>query len=144
MASDTVPFAQESRLLCAILSAQTAALRERIAGSMAFERLMRCADLLAGLAAQLPAGSEPAAAAARLGQALDELAFHDAQQQDWARQTADLVARALNLLAAEGDPQQTLSPGRLWGFYVSEDQRQLHAAVLAEQAAGREPERPGS
>jgi hypothetical protein len=145
MPSDTAPFAQDSRLLCAILAAQAAALRERIAGSVMFERLMRCADLLATLASQLPPGSEPSAAAAQLGQALDELAFYDAQQQDWARQTADLVAGALKLLGtAEEDPQQTLSLTRLLGLYVSDDQRQLHAAVLAERTAGQGTDRSGA
>jgi hypothetical protein len=119
------------------------ALRERIAGSVNFERLTNCADLLAVLSSQLLPGSTSAAAAAQLGQALDDLAFYDAQQQDWAHQTADLVARALKLLAAaEGDPQQMLTTSRLLGLYVSDDQRKLHSAVLSEHAGGREQTAP--
>jgi hypothetical protein len=138
MPSDTAPSARNDRLLCAILAAQTLALRERIAGSVNFARLTHCADLLAVLASQLPPGSASAAAAAQLGQALDDLAFYDAQQQDWAHQTADLLARALNLLAAaEDDPQPMLTPNTLLGLYVSDDQRQLHAAVLSEHAGRR-------
>jgi hypothetical protein len=143
MPSDTAQFAQDSRLLCAIIAAQATALRERIAGSRMFEGLTRCADLLATLSSQLPPGTDCDATAAQLGQELDHLAFYDAQQQDWARQTADLVARALKRLAmAEADPQQTLSLNRLLELYVSDDQRQLHAAVLAERMAGHETDRP--
>jgi hypothetical protein len=141
MPSDTASDTRDARLLCAILAAQTEALRERIAGSLIFARLTDCADLLATVSSQLPPGSDSATAAARLDQALDDLAFYDAQQRDWARQTADLVARALKLLAAgEADPEQTLSLSRLLGLYVSDDQRRLHAAVLAEHRAARQPD----
>ena len=51
------------------------------------------------------------------------------------RQTADLVAHALKLLAAGNvDPLHTLSLNGLLALYVSDDQRRLHEAVLADHA----------
>lgn len=135
MASEIASLGPQSRLVCAILAAQVSALCERIAGGLIVERLLGCGELLAVLATQLTPGSAPAAAAASLDNALDDLAFQHAQQQDLARQTAELVARALRLLAAaEPDELQAFSPGGLLALYVSDEQRRLHAMVLAEHA----------
>ncbi len=133
MPSDTALSVHESRLVCAILAAQVTALRERIAGPFLFEQMLGCADLLSALSAKLAPGSEAAAAAARLDSALDDLALQHAQHQDLARQTAELVALALKILSTE-DPGKppALSPAGLAALYVSEDQRRLHEAVLAE------------
>jgi hypothetical protein len=127
----------DEKLVCAILAEQVAALRERIAGGGAFERLTHCGELLAGLAAGLDPAGDAAAAAAALDNALDDLAFVQAQQQDLARQTAELVVRALTALS-EADPAP-LSPGGLKSLYVSEEQRRLHEAVLARLAGTLAP-----
>ena len=100
-----------------------------------FDRLVSCAELLGTLSSQLPQGGDSAAIAVRLDRALDDLTFHHAQHQDLARQTADLVAHALKLLAAGNvDPLHTLSLNGLLALYVSDDQRRLHEAVLADHA----------
>jgi len=138
MAQHAAPAPPELRVIFTILAEQLAALRERIAGPGMFERLVSCAELVATLSSQLPPGGECAATAARLDSALDDLAFHHAQHQDLARQTADLVARALTMLA-EGAavPARTLTLSALSALYVSDDQRRLHDAVVAEHAGRR-------
>jgi hypothetical protein len=125
--------AQETGLVCAILAAQVRALQDGIASPAINQRLLGCADLLAVLSSHLAKDSEAASAAEQLEHALDGLAFQHAQSQDLARQTADLVAQALSLLAtAEPAAVRNLSQGGLLALYVNEDQRRLHAAVVTE------------
>jgi hypothetical protein len=109
-----------------VLAAQMAELRDQIAGPALFERLTACGELLADLVSHIGPDAQAAAAAAKLDKALDELAFRQAQQQDMARQTADLVMQALKILSAE-----TLSLGYLKTLYVSDRQRRLHDEFLA-------------
>jgi xanthine/CO dehydrogenase XdhC/CoxF family maturation factor len=143
MPSDAGATAPDSRLIHAILAAQIAALRERIASPEVTERLMGCTEVVALLAWQVSPDSAAATTAAALETALDELVFYHAQHQDLARQTADLVAHALNILATAGaDQPPALSLSGLSALYVSEDQRQLHEAVRAEHARRLGPEGP--
>ncbi len=117
----------------AVLAAQADALQARLASPEIFQRLNLCTELLAGLAVRLAPGSECAAAAARLDQTLDDLAFFHAQQLDLARQTADMMARALRMLAGTGsDSSFRLPLHTLAALYISEEQHRLHQAVVAE------------
>jgi hypothetical protein len=63
-----------------------------------------------------------------LGRALDERAFVQAQRIDLSRQMADVVVMALRGLDGEG---AALSPEQLAAFYVSHEQRVVHAIALA-------------
>ena len=72
------------------------------------------------------------AAAAEIGSKLDGLAHLQAQRQDLDRQMADCVAIALKRLAASPVAiGARLSPGDLAALYVSEDQRQVHEAIIS-------------
>jgi hypothetical protein len=118
--------AANERLVTMVLAEQMAALGEQIGDLVVFERLMACAELLTVLVSQIERESPAAATAAELDKALDDLALLQAQQQDLARQTADLVGQALRIVSIE-----TLSLGRLNDLYVSDQQRRLHEAVVA-------------
>ncbi len=129
----------------ALLAAQVAAVRDRIESDATaqVDLLWKAADTLAQLVALLDrlvrhAGTLPAelaaacasagAADAEFGRALDERAFVQAQRIDLARQMADGVVRALHGLDGEG---AALSPEQLAAFYVSQEQRAVHAVALA-------------
>ncbi len=118
--------AANERLVTMVLAEQMAALGEQIGDLVVFERLMACAELLTVLVSQIERESPAAATAAELDKALDDLALLQAQRQDLARQTADLVGQALRIVSIE-----TLSLGRLNDLYVSDQQRRLHEAVVA-------------
>jgi hypothetical protein len=135
------------RLLCAVLAAQVAALRERIDGGATVELLWRAGDVLALLAGlpreQAPHGnatdpgfdSRRAAALgaeAELRRSLDALAFEQAQRHDLARQMADGVVTALQRLASRGSGSDRLSPADLLDIYVSDDQRRVHEVAIVE------------
>jgi hypothetical protein len=109
-----------------VLAEQMAALGEQIGGLVMVERLMACGDLLAVLVSQLDRASPAAATAARLDSALDDLALLQAQEQDIARQTAELVMKALKLRSSA-----VLSLAQLKALYVSDQQRRVHEAVVA-------------
>jgi hypothetical protein len=118
-------------LVQTILAEQLDALHEHIKGAVLVDRLAGCADQLAALAALLEPGSGAARAAATLETTLDDLAFDHAQQQDLARQTAELVAKALRMFGAGA-----LSPDGLWALYVSDAQRRLHETLLERLTQG--------
>jgi hypothetical protein len=118
--------AANERLLTMVLAEQMAALGEQIGGLVMVERLMACGDLLAVLVSQLDRASPAAATAARLDSALDDLALLQAQEQDIARQTAELVMKALKLRSSA-----VLSLAQLKALCVSDQQRRVHEAVVA-------------
>jgi hypothetical protein len=68
---------------------------------------------------------------AEIRRALDDLAFLQAQRQDFARQIADCVVIALERMAvAEMPPGTSFSSSDLAALYVSADQRKLHENVI--------------
>ena len=128
----------------ALLAAQVALVRDRIESDASSHVGLLCqaADTVAQFAALLDrlarhAGALPteleaarvaaAAADAKLTQALDELAFMQAQRTDLSRQMADGVVRALRGLDAGG---ASLSPEQIAAFFVSQEQHTVHAAAM--------------
>jgi hypothetical protein len=137
------------RIVCAILAEQVGALRERMDATQAFELLWRTSALLSWLSGLLGDGSahlthsahanpvlerERAEALTEISdirRALDDLAFIQAQKQDFAMQIADCVVIALERMAlAEMPPGTSFSSADLAALYVSADQRKLHEDVL--------------
>jgi hypothetical protein len=129
----------------ALLAAQAAAVRDRIENDSTthVDLLWKAADSITQLVALLDrlvrhAGTLPPELAAscasagasntELGRALDERAFVQAQRIDLSRQMADVVVMALRGLDGEG---AALSPEQLTAFYVSHEQREVHAIALA-------------
>lgn len=133
-------------LVCAILAEQVAALRDRMDATATFDLLWRTTALLSwlsGLLSDLSRHSgapnpvlereraEAIAEVAEIRRALDELAFFQAQRQDFARQIADCVVTALERMAVAEMPAGThFSSNDLAALYVSDDQRKLHEAVM--------------
>jgi hypothetical protein len=152
------------RLVCAVLAAQVAAVRDRLDTGATVDLLWRTADVLArlsGLVLELAqhhpapnAGLDEQCAAAvaaesEISQALDGVAFLQAQRDDLARQMADCIVTALERLAAADTPAGArLSPGDLAALYVCDDQRRVHAAVTRrfgkDASAQERPSRAGS
>ena len=142
----TVTAEANERLVCAILAEQVAALRDRMDASATFDLLWRTTALLSWLSGLLsdlsrhnPTANpvlerervEAIAEVAEIRRALDELAFFQAQRQDFARQIADCVVTALERMAVAEMPAGTsFSSGDLAALYVSDDQRKLHDAVI--------------
>ena len=144
------------RLVCAVLAAQVAAIRDCVDTAEGADLLWRTGDLLARLSALVvelghrcqvpdPELDEQCAAAvaaeAEVSTALDALAFLQSQRHDLARQMADCVVTALVRLAADQDPAagNRLSPEDLAALYVCEAQRRTHEAVARQfkmEAAG--------
>jgi hypothetical protein len=137
------------RIVCAILAEQVAALRERMDATSAFDLLWRTSALLSwlsGLLGDISAHStysthanpvlereraEAITEIAEIKRALDDLAFLQAQRQDFAKQIADCVVTALERMAvAEMPPGTSFSSADLAALYVSADQRKLHEDVL--------------
>jgi len=134
------------RLVCAILAEQVSALRDRMDASAAFDLLWRTTALLSWLSGLLGDVSrhstnanpvlerertEAIAEIAEIRRGLDELAFSQAQRQDFARQIADCVVTALERMAvADKAAGTSFSSGDLAALYISEDQRKLHEAVI--------------
>ena len=134
------------RLVCAILAEQVSTLRDRMDASAAFDLLWRTTALLSWLSGLLSDVSrhstnanpvlerertEAIAEIAEIRRGLDELAFSQAQRQDFARQIADCVVTALERMAVAEMPAGTsFSSNDLAALYVSEDQRKLHEAVI--------------
>jgi hypothetical protein len=141
----------DGRVVCAVLAAQVAAIRDRVDTASTVDLLGRTGDLLtqlAGLIAELlghrsdldpglvPAGLRERCSAAlrvetEISQSLDDVAFLQAQQDDFARQMANCVVGALEHMATVqalptgGSPL----PYDLVASYVSEEQRKVHEAV---------------
>jgi len=140
------PTEANENLVCAILAEQVATLRDRMDASATFDLLWRTTALLSwlsGLLSDISAHStsanpvlerertEAIAEVAEIRRSLDELAFFQAQRQDFARQIADCVVTALERMAVAEMPAGThFSSNDLAALYVSEDQRRLHDAVI--------------
>lgn len=134
------------RMVCAILAEQVAAMRDRMDATAAFNLLWRTTALLSWLSGLLNDLSRNSATAnpvlererhealteiAEIRHALDELAFLQAQRQDFARQIADCVVIALERMAVAEMPAGTsFSSADLASLYVSDDQRKLHERVV--------------
>ncbi len=134
------------RIVCAILAEQVAALRERMDATAAFDLLWRTSALLSWLSGLLSDASAHASHAnpvldrerseaiteiAEIRRALDDLAFLQAQRQDFAKQIADCVVTALERMAVAEMPAGTsFSSKDLAALYVSDEQRKLHEGVL--------------
>jgi len=134
------------RLVCAILAEQVSTLRDRMDASSAFDLLWRTSALLSWLSGLLGdlarqathtnpvqerERTEAIAEIAEIRRALDELAFLQAQRQDFAKQIADCVVEALERMAVAEMPAGTsFSSSDLAALYVSDDQRKLHEAVV--------------
>ncbi|HYP63693.1 MAG TPA: hypothetical protein VEQ16_07380 [Acidocella sp.] len=137
------------RIVCAILAEQVAALRERMDATAAFDLLWRTSALLSWLSGLLSDASahfshsphanpvlerertEAITEIAEIRRALDDLAFLQAQRQDFAKQIADCVVIALERMAvAEMPPGTSFSSSDLAALYVSDDQRKLHDSVV--------------
>ncbi len=139
-------------LVCAILAEQVAALRDRMDASAAFDLLWRTTALLSWLSGLLAENqrhggqsnpvfererAEAIVQVAAIRTELDELAFVQAQRQDFARQIADCIVTALERMAVAEMPRGTsFSSGDLAALYVSEDQRKLHDSVLRRLTRG--------
>lgn len=147
----------DERVVCAILAEQVAALRERMDATNAFDLLWRTSALLSwlsGLLGDMSAHADHADHAthpnpvlarerteaiteiAEIRRALDDLAFLQAQRQDFAKQIADCVVTALERMAVAQMPAgMSFSSTDLAALYVSDDQRQLHETVLRRLSA---------
>jgi len=134
----------EARVVLAILAAQVAAVRERIENSESIDLMWRTTDVLARLAGLVPelARRNPGADMERqcsaaignmtdISKSLDDMAFVQAQRQDYTRQMADCVATALTRLAAQGGGEdKSFSPDDLAALYVCAEQREIHLSVM--------------
>jgi hypothetical protein len=134
------------RLVCAILAEQVSSIRDRMDASTTFDLLWRTTALLSWLSGLMNDLSHPntnsnpvlererTEAITEIGEirrALDELAFFQAQRQDFARQLADCVVTALERMAVAEMPAGTsFSSSDLAALYVSDDQRKLHDEVV--------------
>ena len=137
---------QNEGLVCAILAEQVAILRDRMDASEAFDLLWQTSALLSWLAGLLAdinresPQSNPLQEKERreaitkitvIRHQLDNLAFFQAQRQDFARQIADCVIVALERMSSAQMPEGTrFASADLAALYVSEDQRRLHEDVL--------------
>jgi phage tail protein X len=147
------------RMACAILAAQVTALRERIDAGPTVALLYQACDLLARLAALIEqlAGANPGLAAPLradcasalasgidITQAIDDLAFEQAQRNDFICQTVDCVVTALGRLSA-GDkpPGYRLTAGDLQALYVGADQHDVHADAVRQFALDAFPRQIG-
>lgn len=133
-------------LVCAILAEQVANLRDRMDASEAFNLLWQTSALLSWLSGLLAdmnheapqvsplldrERNEAITKIATIRHQLDELAFFEAQRQDFARQIADCVITALERMSSARMPEGThFASADLAALYVSEDQRRLHENVL--------------
>jgi alkyl hydroperoxide reductase subunit AhpF len=135
------------KLVCAILAEQVSALRDKMDASATFDLLWRTTALLSWLSGLLNdlsrhsatinpvlerERSEALAEVAEIRRRLDELAFSQAQKQDFSRQIADCVVTALERMAVAEMPAGTsFSSSDLAELYVSDDQRKLHEDVVS-------------
>lgn len=139
----------DDALVLAILAAQAAGVRDRIENNETIDLMWRTTDVLARLAGLVPelsrrnpgADMERQCAAAivnmtDISKSLDDMAFVQAQRQDFTRQMADCVATAIIRLAARGH----FSADDLAKMYVCAEQRDIHETATAafHQATARE------
>jgi hypothetical protein len=149
----------EERLVCAVLAAQAAALRDRIESGSTVEMLWNASDVVGGLvklireqASALPLDPVLAAQCETtlsmvlgVSDTLNDLAFAQAQRVDFDRQMADCVVTALERLALADAPRGARLPiDELAALYVSEEQRRVHGEVASRFVADVRPdgERP--
>ncbi len=134
------------KLVCAILAEQMANLRDRMDASEAFDLLWRVSALLSWLAGLLGdinrqaqhaspllerERNEAIAEITSIRRQLDDLAFVQAQRQDFTRQIADCVITSLERMSDAQMPAGTrFASSDLAALYVSDDQRRLHEDVL--------------
>ncbi|HEY4988001.1 MAG TPA: hypothetical protein VII39_15410 [Bradyrhizobium sp.] len=130
-------------LVCVLLAAQVAELRDRIDGGATVELLWRTSDVLSQLSGLVLALAKrcndselneqcdaAVAAEAEISRSLESLAFEQAQRNDFTCQTVDCVVTALERLAdTDGPTANRLSPDDLAALYVSEEQRKVHDAA---------------
>jgi hypothetical protein len=137
-------------LVCAVLAAQVAELRDRIDTGATVELLWQTSDVLSRLSslvlefAKRCSDSDPnlneecnaaVAAEAEISRSLESLAFTQAQRNDFTCQTVDCVVTALERLAvADMTVGTRLSPNDLAALYVSEEQRLVHDAATRQFA----------
>ncbi len=138
---------ENERLVCAVLAAQVAAIRDHVEADATVDLLWRIADNLARLSSLVhelakrhpvpdPGLDQQCAAAVaaetEVSQTLDALAFQQAQRHDLARQKADCVVTALERLATiNASPGSRLSPHDLAAMYISDEQHDVHDAVVS-------------
>ncbi len=134
----------DDKMVCVILAAQAAALRDRIDTGETIDLVWRTVDVLTKMASLAPelsrhnpgADMERQCAAAianmtNISQSLADMAFQQSQQQDFTRQMADCIAIALTRLAASRVAGQApFSPGDLEKLYVCAEQREIHQIAI--------------
>jgi hypothetical protein len=131
-------------LILAVLAAQVAAVRDRIENNETIDLMWRTTDVLARMAGLVPelARRNPGADMERqcsaaianmtdISKSLDDMAFLQAQRQDYTRQMADCVAVALTRLAADGAGEHRFSQEDLAAMYVCAEQREIHDTCCA-------------
>jgi len=135
----------DDRLVLAILAAQVTAVRDRIENNETIDLMWRTTDVLARLASLVPELSRrnPGADMERqctaaianmtdISKSLDDMAFVQAQRQDFTRQMADCVATALIRLGAPAAQQTSrFCAADLAKLYVCAEQREIHDAATA-------------
>ena len=127
-------------MIFTLLAAQAASLRDRIMAvtTVQADLLTQAADTIAHQAALVAelggqGGGLPddlahvCTTAGKLGEALDDLAFMQAQRADLARQMAEAIVQVLELLGVHGT---RMSPDQIAAFYVCQDQQDVHDLVL--------------
>ncbi|MBU6425442.1 MAG: hypothetical protein KGQ69_03820 [Rhodospirillales bacterium] len=128
------------------MAEQVSNLRDKMDASEAFDLLWQTSALLSWLSGLLTDMDRDASQASMLRDRerseaiakintirhqLDNLAFFQAQRQDFARQIADCVITALERMSSARMPEGTrFASADLAALYVSEDQRRLHEDVL--------------
>ncbi len=159
---------RSERLICAVLAAQVAAIRDRIDNSYTVELLWRTLDLISELSALVLELSQPGstgdsgriarcssvlAVETEISRTLEDVVFQQTQHQDGTRQMVECVMTVLEQMAAEDTEGGSLpSPSDIAALYVSEEQQRVHDAVaqrfgsdasgkpLSEPKADRKPE----
>jgi hypothetical protein len=141
----------DEHLVCAVLAAQVAVLRNRIDSGATVELLWQASDVLSqlsGLVLELLSRCPDTDAALHeqcqtlvaakvvVDRSIDGLAFGLAQRNDFTCQTVDCIVTALGRLADTDAPiGARLSPDDLAALYVSVDQREVHDAVIRQFSA---------
>ena len=144
LATSTDAIGTGDRQICAILAAQVAALRERVASGVDVELLWRTMDVLSVISELLCAwgpaqtaqdvGTSKAIAAAiaaadEVTLTLEAVALQQSQTHDLASQMAECVQNALQRLAMPMGNEPRMSAADLVSTYVCDEQRLIHATV---------------
>lgn len=144
---------RSERLVCAVLAAQVAAIRDRIDNGFTVELLWRTVDLIselsglvhelsqhgiAGDSGRIARCSSVLAVETEISRTLEDVVFQQTQHQDGTRQMVECVMTVLEQMAAE-DPEggSVPSPSDIAALYVSEEQQRVHDAVA--QRFGADP-----